>query len=914
MADDRATSWQSASPYLDTALDLPPEARAEWLQGIRARSPELAAHIERWLKECDALADDGFLESAVAIEPARSGLAGTQLGPYRLVSPIGHGGMGSVWLAERIDGRFEGKVAVKLLNAALVGRSGEERFAREGRILARLAHPQIAHLVDAGVSAVGQPYLVLEYVDGEPIDTYCNRLALSVEARLRLFLDVLAPVAHAHTNLVVHRDLKPSNVMVTAEGRVKLLDFGISRLLDAEGDAPSMASLTRDGDALLTPAFAAPEQVERGDVSTATDVYALGVLLYLLLAGRHPAAHALGSPTELLRAIVHDEPPRMSERAPARLRSQLRGDLDVIAAKALRKAPAQRYATVGDFAADLQHYLAHEPIAARGESMTYRGAKFVRRHRWGVAAAVVAAAALSAGFVVVNRERALAEQRFSQVRQLANKLFDIDVQVRQLPGATNARQTIVNTALGYLEGLGGDVANDPGLALDVGTAYMRVGRVQGVPISANLGQSENADRTLAKAEALIASVLRAEPDNRMALLRAAQVAHDRMILAGERRPAHQALPFARQSAAWLDRWASSPAPPPEWLDIEQALILYNNVGNRFRIARDYETALRLTTQGVELARSVGSANAERQRAALLIGMTRIHRDRGDLDEALRTIRDGQAVMEALGKEVLNNVGPRAVFVLMLNTEGEVLAQPAGPSLGRPADAIAPLTRGFEIMDDAAHEDASNAQFRSSLAAIGRLLADCVAPTDPARALAIHDHVLLHLAEVKDNPRSRRDEARALAASTRVLRQLGRGAEVRARLDGAFQRLAALKLYPAETIDLESEADHVLVAKAEAEAADGKVADAVATHEALLARVLAAKPEPDVDLSDAGALSRHFDVLARLHAAAGNAARAAEYQQRSLELWQRWRQRLPGNAFVDRQLAAAQAGRVVASSH
>ncbi|HUU36276.1 MAG TPA: protein kinase, partial [Vicinamibacterales bacterium] len=189
MRTDRRASWQSASPYLDTALDLPPEERAAWLASLRATTPQLADQIAGWLAQCDALDADDFLEGAAEVEPSRTALAGLQLGAYRLVEPIGHGGMGSVWLAERTDGRFEGRVAVKLLNAALVGRAGEDRFAREGRILARLAHPQVAHLVDAGVSAIGQPYLVLEYVDGEPIDAYCDRLRLSVADRVRLFLN-----------------------------------------------------------------------------------------------------------------------------------------------------------------------------------------------------------------------------------------------------------------------------------------------------------------------------------------------------------------------------------------------------------------------------------------------------------------------------------------------------------------------------------------------------------------------------------------------------------------------------------------------------------------------------------------------------------------------------------------------------
>jgi len=415
MRDDVRASWQAASPYLDTALDLPPAERAAWLASIRAATPQLADQIAQWLAECDGL-DAAFLDEAAALEPTRSALAGHDLGAYRLRRPIGHGGMGSVWLAERADGRFDAQVAVKLLTPALVGRSGEARFAREGRILARLAHPNIARLIDAGVSAIGQPYLVLEYVDGQPIDRFCDDHRLDIDGRLRLFLQVLDALEHAHANLVVHRDLKPSNVLVTTAGLVKVLDFGIARLIDGDGDgAPT---LTRAGDAVLTPAYAAPEQIARGDVVAATDVYALGTLLYELLTGRHPAEPALQQPAELMRAIAEVDAPRMSARVldedprlrsnppalaalrrttPTRLAATLAGDLEILVATALKKAPVERYATVGALAIDLRRHLEHQPIAARADSTAYRLRKFVRRHRVPVAAAALIVLATAAG-------------------------------------------------------------------------------------------------------------------------------------------------------------------------------------------------------------------------------------------------------------------------------------------------------------------------------------------------------------------------------------------------------------------------------------------------------------------------------------------------------------------------------------
>ena len=490
------TRWKAVSPYLDQAMDLDDDARGRFQAELRLENPSLAADLDQLLDEQRTVLAEQFLEHMAFAPPPAPSLAGQTRGGWRLVEAIGHGGMGTVWRAERADGRFEGQAAVKLLNLSLMGSSssnGEERFRREGSLLARLNHEHIARLLDAGVSPAGQPYLVLEHIDGSPIDRYCDEHRLGVDARVRLFFGVLDAVAHAHANLIVHRDLKPSNVLVSSEGRVKLLDFGIGKLLESE----AWGVLTHDGVSVLTPEFAAPEQVTHRPVTTATDVYSLGVLLYVLLSGRHPAGEASRSPAELIRAIVDSEPRRLSDvvldspadapglaltsaarraTTPEKLRRQLRGDLDTIVARALRKGSDARYPSVSALADDLKRYLAQEPIGARPGGVAYRLGKFVRRHAVGVAVSAGVALLFTGGAayytvrLTQERDRATMEARKSaKVSELMTDLLTSGDPYRDKPNPTVP--DLLDSAAARVQQ---ELADQPGTVAEILTAIGRV--------------------------------------------------------------------------------------------------------------------------------------------------------------------------------------------------------------------------------------------------------------------------------------------------------------------------------------------------------------------------------------------------------------------------------------------------------
>lgn len=409
--------WQRLSPLLDELFEMQPAARAERLADLRDEDQELAEELEALIALEVGHAD--FLAEPI-VAPLRGAYPGSEVGPYRLESLLGEGGMGQVWLAARADGLYQRRVALKLLRPGLVDTNLRLRFTRERQILARLAHPHIARLLDAGISRDGLPYLALEYVDGVPITDYCREHGVPISSRLHMFQQICAAVSHAHANLIVHRDLKPSNILVTPAGEVQLLDFGIAKLLDSEA-APEQ---TRTGVRAFTLHYAAPEQIRGEPVTTMTDVYSLGVVLYELLTGCKPYRLKRNSDAEWEEAILAVDPLRPSLTVlrqegitgrgsiarhdpgidPAALRRQSRalaGDLDNIVLKTVSKRPEQRYPSVEALSQDLSRFELGRPVHARAQSVSYRLQKYLRRHRWSLATGLLIAAVLSTALTMV---------------------------------------------------------------------------------------------------------------------------------------------------------------------------------------------------------------------------------------------------------------------------------------------------------------------------------------------------------------------------------------------------------------------------------------------------------------------------------------------------------------------------------
>ncbi len=582
MADTRAARL---AELVKSAIERGSEERAAFLDKECESDPAMRAEIESLLEQQEGASR--FIEEPALYIAAESLVregafrAGQTIGDYEIVSLVGRGGMGEVYLAQ--DRQLHRKVALKLIRRGMDSEDIVRHFKREEHLLASLNHPNIAQLYGGGVSTDEIPFFAMEYVEGERLDEYCDERGLGTKERLQLFRKVCSAVTYAHQHLVIHRDLKPANIRVTKDGEPKLLDFGIAKLLDSENAPSSGQTVTLQG--VMTPDYASPEQVKGETMTTASDTYSLGVILYRLLTGQSPYRTKTNRPDEIARAITDQDPERPStvvlkaesesdHESPITNHDSrsLRGDLDNIVLRAIRKESERRYSSVAQFSEDIRRHLDGLPVIARKDTLAYRSSKFIKRNRIGVIAAAFVTLILVGGVVSTTWEarraealRVKAEKRFNDVRGLAHSfLFEIEPQIQYLHGATGARQTLVKRALEYLDSLAKEAGDDRSLQHELATAYWKVGNIQGKLNVPNLGDTKGAVASYGKAQAIFERLLAAEPTDR-AVQRDLAYTYQYLgnVLAAKTHDRARELENQRKAVAIFEGLAKSDPPNPQ---------------------------------------------------------------------------------------------------------------------------------------------------------------------------------------------------------------------------------------------------------------------------------------------------------------------------------------------------------------
>jgi eukaryotic-like serine/threonine-protein kinase len=684
------------------AADLQPAQRSAFL-AVACPDLEIATEVNSLLQYDGANAAilDSAVWQAAASLISSDPLIGTRLGPYRITEQLGKGGMGTVFLAMRDDQTFEKKVAVKVVKRGMDSEAVLDRFRHERRILANLDHPYIGRLLDAGTTPDGRPYFVMEYVEGQPIVAYAASQNLDLNAVLDLFRKVCDAVSCAHRNLVVHRDLKASNILVATDGSPKLLDFGIAKLLDPQNRAENTAPAGR----LLTLDCASPEQIRGDTVTTSTDIYSLGILLFELLAGRPPWDFNSVSTSQAEQIICTMAAPRPSSSISAHTKDRpghsnrwraLAGDLDNIVLMALRKDPARRYRSVDEFSEDLYRYRTGLPVIAREDSVSYRGAKFLRRHWVSAALASIAVLALLAGIVYANMERRRAEVRLTQMLGMADQtLLDLQSQIERQPGSTEARMRITQSTLAYLAGLENEAGNNQEVRTTLAKAYSGTGDIQGYPDSPNMGDSSGALASYEKAEKLFGAndhvpLARLFWHRGVVLFKLGRVpeglgALRKGIDEASHADSHESLVIEAGAYHSL-AYAITPSNPEEALiDSHREMDIFSKLVKR-------EPA------NVEVLNGLAGSN-------LSIGGALLRRNR--LEEALACFRKAAEILEPLAVNHPNDVMIRRDLMNAYIRTGDTLGNPARRNLGNRRGALPYYRKAQTIGESLAAADPTN---------------------------------------------------------------------------------------------------------------------------------------------------------------------------------------------------------------
>ena len=688
--------------------ELYPLGLAERIARLSAvKDPDVQAEVRSLLShDCPDSGDlEGAVGSAVRAAAELDTLSSADVGPgtrlerYRLVKKLGQGGMGTVFSAVRDDLVFDKQVALKVLHLGMDSPASLDRFRQERQILATLEHPYIARLIDGGETASGLPYIVLEYVEGLPITEYCTHRQLNRDQRLALFLKVCEAVEYAHRNLIVHRDLKPANILVTEDGTPKLLDFGIAKLID------NNTQRTMTMFQALTPDYASPEQVRGQIITTASDVYSMGIVLFEILTDTRPYRISTMTPVEIERTVC-ETPPR---------RAGISEDLDNIIQMALRKESARRYGSVQQFAEDIERSLTHRPISARPDTIRYRTGKFVRRNWFTLAAVSLTMTAVVAGSAAALYQGRLAQQRFEQVRKLAhNYVFDLHDEIARIEGSTHARQMMVRTALEYLDSLSKTAGNDLELKRELASAYEKVGDAEGNPSKPSLGKAADAVNSYKKAEVLYRGIAEQKPvylkdlaDFYYQYGQLLRLTHD---LQGSRIAADAAVNTSeRVRSIQGESIAIDQTSAHAWCllgDIDEDL-------QQFRASHDeYAHCQDLARKGINERRDTQSLNTA-QGASERVGTTDIAL--GLLTEALHTFDEDEALIGELVKAEPLNPRFRRLEAILNQFRSIVYYDDSLPNFGDPAKSLVYAKRYLEFARAMHEKDVQDVSARVSFA-------------------------------------------------------------------------------------------------------------------------------------------------------------------------------------------------------
>lgn len=705
--------WQAVGELFENALALPPGERTACVERASNGDDELQREVLSLLASHKA-APGGFVQEKIkhavvsfhetklkADQPAR-------VGPYRLIRELGRGGMGTVFLAERDDGHYKAEVAIKLVRPGMDTEFVLARFRRERQTLARLQHPNIAHLLDGGTTESGLPYIVMEYIDGPRITKFAKENHLNIPERVRLYLEVCSAVDYAHRNFIIHRDLKPGNILVDPLGAPKLLDFGICKLLTTE--QPVSQPDGESGFVPMTPNYASPEQIRGQAVTSLSDIYSLGVVLYELLTGNRPPRVPQHSSHELTGAVLdHPVPPPSFSVESKGLARQLAGDLDSIVMRALEIEPHKRYESVGLLADDLRRYLSHEPVRAHPQTLSYRARKFLQRYTREVAAVGAVFLALLAGLTISVHQTREAHARVAQVRDLANKLvFEVHDAVRDLPGSTHARQVIVQTAIAHLDSTTAALKGDLTAEREMASAYRRLGDVQGNVVSANLGDPVGARASYQKGLALIENVTRKTPSDIAAQTERLTLYHRIGTLEAYTGKAPDSLKIL-QTAIGL-ALPLLPAADNPFKDVLADIYIEScdvkrNIGDMQGSFHDASEALRLyrEVQASGTATPAMLQSLSTAYAAVGMGESKL----GRLQDALSHYREGAALMEKLVEADPNNASLRRDLLLAYGHIADVLGNPNLENLGDRAGALQAYRRAADIAKGLFEVDPAN---------------------------------------------------------------------------------------------------------------------------------------------------------------------------------------------------------------